>query len=380
MGIKITKETLAKIYKDYEANKSKIPKTKPKINNKNTINEIIKRNLINNNLEKNKNLSEIKNNNIKEENKNIIIENKNEKEITANQINDILFQRHKSYELLNIKEFDDNFNLNYNNNNFNGNLSMNDNNSVISDYIDISNEPILLNKIKYNENKKLKSIKLRNSYYTKLIYSKILTFQKEDKITNIFFFDWDDTLMCTSYLAPTGVLDEEESIAIDKNTIKTLDQLVASLLTKTVEKGKVFIITNAAHGWIEYSSKKLYPITSKILKQIKIVSARGLYEKRLPGDYRQWKSHAFIDTVINCNIDMRKTANILCFGDSIIELEATHKLKEIFQDAYIKTIKFKESPQPIELIKELKIILSQFDAILSNTRNLSIKVAKKKTE
>ena len=373
MGIKITKETLEKIYKDYEANKSKIPKTKPKTEKKNTINEIIKRNIINNNLDKNKKLSEIKNN------KNIIIENKNEKEIATKQINDILFQRHKSFELLNTKEFDDDFNLN-DNNNFNENLSMNDNESINSDYIDISNEPILLNKIKNNENKKLKSIKLRNSYYTKLIYSKILTFQKEDKVTNLFFFDWDDTLMCTTYLAPTGVLEEDETKTIDKNTIKSLDQLVASLLTKTVEKGKVFIITNAAHGWIEYSSKKLYPFTSKILKQIKIVSARGLYEKRLPGDYRQWKSHAFIDTIINCNFDMRKTANILCFGDSIIELEATHRLKEIFQDAYIKTIKFKESPQPVELIKELKIILSQFDAILSNTRNLSIKVAKKKNE
>ena len=379
MGIKITKETLEKIYKDYEANKSKIPKSKPKIEIKNNINDIIKRNLINNNLAKNKKLSEIKKN-IKEEKKNNIIENNNQNEINTKQINDILFQRHKSFELLNIKEFGDNLNLNDNKNYFNENLSMNDNSSVNSDYVDISNEPILLNRIKKNENKKLKSIKLRNSYYSKLIYSKILTFQKENKITNLFFFDWDDTLMCTSYLAPTGVLDEEESKSIDKNIVKNLDQLVASLLTKTLEKGKVFIITNAAHGWIEYSSKKLYPLTAKILKQIIIVSARGLYEKRLPGDYRQWKSHAFIDTIINSNIDMRKTANILCFGDSIIELEATHKLKEIFQDAYIKTIKFKESPQPIELIKELKIILSQFDAILSNTRNLSIKVAKKKNE
>ena len=163
MGIKITKETLEKIYKDYEANKSKIPKTKPKNENKNTINEIIKRNLINKNLGNNQKLSEIKNNN-KEENKNIIIGNKNENEITAKQINDILFQRHKSFELLNIKEFEDNFYLNDNNNNFNENLSVNDNSSINSDYIDISNEPILLNKIKNNENKKLKSIKLRNSY------------------------------------------------------------------------------------------------------------------------------------------------------------------------------------------------------------------------
>ena len=52
----------------------------------------------------------------------------------------------------------------------------------------------------------------------------------------------------------------------------------------------------------------------------------------------------------------------------------------MFADAYIKTIKFKECPQPMELIKELKIISSQFEIITSNMRNLSVKVAKKKNE
>ena len=372
MGIVITKETLGKIYKDYEANKSKVLNNNKKIENINNINDIFKNELFNNNNKKDKNISEINN---KEEITNII--NENEIEVN-NKINNILFGRHKSFELKNKKEIQDEFILN---DYFNENASMDDNLSENSDYIDISNEPILLNKKNTkNNNDDLKSTKLRNSYYTKLILSKIWSIPKEKKVTNLFFFDWDDTLMCTSYLAPTGVLDEEESKQIDKNIIKSLDQLVANLLTKSIENGQVFIITNAAHGWIEYSAKKLYPLTSKVLKQIKIVSARGLYEKRLPGDYRQWKSKAFIDAVLKSNIDLNKTANILCFGDSIIELEASHQLKEIFADGYIKTIKFKESPQPMELIKELKIILSQFDVILSNIRNLSIKVAKKKTE
>lgn len=372
MGIKITKETLEKIYQDYEANKSKIPKPKPKIEISNKINDILKRNLIRNNTQKNK-ISEPKNQ-IKEEKNNI---NK-EIEPSEKELNKILFQRHKSYELINKNYNEKEFFLNNNKNSID--YSVDDNLSINSDYLDISNTSILLNHKKNKEYSNLKSSKLRNSYYTKLIISKILTFQKEITITNLIFFDWDDTLMCTSYLAPTGVLDEEGSKQIDKNVIKNLDQLVATLLTKAIEKGKVFIITNAAHGWIEYSSKKLYPITSKILKQIKIVSARGMFEKKLPGDYRQWKTKAFISTIINSDIDTKKTTNILCFGDSIIELEASHQLKEIFRDAYIKTIKFKESPQPVELIKELKIIISQFDVILSNTRNLSIKVAKKKNE
>lgn len=374
MGIKITKETLQKIYKDYEENKNKIKKNKNIPKNKNNINDILKKNFINNNNKKD-NIIILEAKNTPEGNEN----NNNENEIILDkQINDILFRRNSSFELKSQLDFKEEFKLNEIENN--ENASMIDNISENSDYIDISNEPIFY-KIKNNNNeKKVKSIKLRNSYYTKLINYKLLTFEKEKKVTNLFFFDWDDTLMCTSYLAPTGMLDEEESKQIDKTVIKNLDQYASTLLSKSIENGQVFIITNAAHGWIEYSAKKLYPLTSNLLKQIKIVSARGLYEKRLPGDYRQWKSKAFIDTVINCNIDLRKTANILCFGDSIIELEASHKLKEIFADAYIKTIKFKETPQPVELIKELKIILSQFDVILSNTRNLSIRVAKKKTE
>ena len=233
--------------------------------------------------------------------------------------------------------------------------------------------------IKKKENN-IKSIKLRNSYYSKLIFSNILTYKKEPKITNIFIYDWDDTLMCTSFVAPAGILNLDDLKPADKTNMKNLDQLVSTLLTKSMEHGNVFIITNAAYGWVEYSAKKLYPMTYNILKNIKIVSARGMWEKKLPGDYRQWKSKAFIETMKTSNINFYKTANIISFGDSIIELEASHKLKEMFADGYIKTIKFKESPQPMELIKELKIITSQFDTITSNMRNLSVKVAKKKNE
>ena len=257
---------------------------------------------------------------------------------------------------------------------------MDDDKSEDSDYCDIPNEPILLKRtIKKKENN-IKSIRIRNSYYTKLIISDILTFKKETKVNNIFIFDWDDTLMCTSYVAPNGILNYEEMKQTDKTNMKNLDQLVANILTKSLEKGRVFIITNAAYGWVEFSCKKLYPMTFNVLKKIKIISARGMCEKKYPGDYRQWKSIAFVETMKLSNINFLKTANIISFGDSIIELEASHKLKETFADGYIKTIKFKEGPQPMELIKELKIISSQFDVILSNMRNLSVKVAKKKNE
>ena len=376
MGIEITKDLLKKIYNNYDKNKDKIPQKEIKKVKLKGI-DIFKNN-VKNTYNKEKYIIK---NEIKKE-----IDNKKESKNddkdgeVNNKINNILFRKHKSFDNIFNKDFQKEFYLSNKDSHFNNNNSFDDNKSENSDYDDISNEPILLKRtIKKKENN-IKSIKLRNSYYSKLVFSNILTYKKEPKITNIFIYDWDDTLMCTSFVAPAGILNLDDLKPADKTNMKNLDQLVSTLLTKSMEHGNVFIITNAAYGWVEYSAKKLYPMTYNILKNIKIVSARGMWEKKLPGDYRQWKSKAFIETMKTSNINFYKTANIISFGDSIIELEASHKLKEMFADGYIKTIKFKESPQPMELIKELKIITSQFDTITSNMRNLSVKVAKKKNE
>ena len=376
MGIEITKDLLKKIYNNYDKNKDKIPQKEIKKVKLKGI-DIFKNN-VKNTYNKEKYIIK---NEIKKE-----IDNKKESKNddkdgeVNNKINNILFRKHKSFDNIFNKDFQKEFYLSNKDSHFNNNNSFDDNKSENSDYDDISNEPILLKRTIKKKKNNIKSIKLRNSYYSKLIFSNILTYKKEPKITNIFIYDWDDTLMCTSFVAPAGILNLDDLKPADKTNMKNLDQLVSTLLTKSMEHGNVFIITNAAYGWVEYSAKKLYPMTYNILKNIKIVSARGMWEKKLPGDYRQWKSKAFIETMKTSNINFYKTANIISFGDSIIELEASHKLKEIFADGYIKTIKFKESPQPMELIKELKIITSQFDTITSNMRNLSVKVAKKKNE
>ena len=376
MGIVINKDLLKKIYTDYEKNKGQNKNTNEKAKVKKTKNlDIFKNNLINTKKIDYGNQNEIILENNKENRAKI---NKIDDEVNKN-INNILFRRHKSFDYqLNNKMQNELILSNYPN--YNDNNSVEDNKSINSDYSDISSESLLIKRTNIKNENKLKSIKLRNSYYTKLVLSEILIFQKIPKVTNIFIYDWDDTLMCTSFVAPSGILNIDDLKQNDKLNMKNLDQLVSSLLIKSMEKGEVFIITNAAYGWVEFSSKKLYPLTYNILKRIKIISARGMCEKKYPGDYRQWKTQAFIETMKESNINLLKTTNIISFGDSIIELEASHKLKDIFADGYIKTIKFKENPQPAELIKELKIINNQFDIILSNNRNLSIKVAKKKND
>ncbi len=104
----------------------------------------------------------------------------------------------------------------------------------------------------------------------------------------------------------------------DKEVISNLDSLVLKLLLKTMNLGTVFLVTNGAPGWVELSSTKFYPKTAKILQKIKVISARGLCEKKYPGDMRQWKNMAFkyaLDSMKDLNRNI--VTNIICFGDSI---------------------------------------------------------------
>jgi len=133
---------------------------------------------------------------------------------------------------------------------------------------------------------------LRKSYISKLIATKIWQPSKKEKKHNtMIIFDWDDTLLCTSYLTPTGIFNDDFELSEkDKEKISKLEGHVLKILKLAVAKGDTYIITNAAPGWVEYSCERFYPEVFEILNKVTIVSARGEYEKMYPGDSRQWKN------------------------------------------------------------------------------------------
>ena len=58
-----------------------------------------------------------------------------------------------------------------------------------------------------------------------------------------------------------------------------------------------YIITNAAKGWVEYSSRVFMPLTHRVLKtkKVEIISARSNYEGKYPLDTSKWKLEAFFE-------------------------------------------------------------------------------------
>ena len=218
---------------------------------------------------------------------------------------------------------------------------------------------------------------IRSSYITKLICKKIWSPSSKNKTHNsLIIFDWDDTLLCTTYLTKNNLFDDNIILSEkDKQKISKLEKSVFNLLSISIEKGDVFIITNAGAGWVEFSSQKYYPSILELLTKIKIISAREEYEYLFPDDPRMWKIQSFLNMQKFFNSNL--VTNIICLGDSFIEIEAGKFLASKFNQAYIKTVKFREFPKPDELNKQLNLVYNQFDIIYKSIKNLTIRVEKK---
>lgn len=225
--------------------------------------------------------------------------------------------------------------------------------------------------------------KIRYSYIQKLV-SKAYYLPKNNpksmQYNSLIIFDWDDTLFPTSFLAKNGYFSENLFLAeLEDKIQKKLEKLeksVLELINLSLTKGEVFIITNASEGWVEYTSSKYYPKFFEILDKIKIISARGEWEGTFPDNINKWKMNSFSN--LRKYFDSKLVTNIICLGDSMLEIEAGKFLANCFQEAFIKTIKFKEDPKPEELNKQLTLVIKQFNIIHSSIKSLTIRVEKRK--
>ena len=147
--------------------------------------------------------------------------------------------------------------------------------------------------------------------------------QRPPSTQSIIIFDWDDTLLCTSYLnSRQDAMNIASSIV--REQLKALEQAVVRLLTKALTLGNTFIITNTMKGWVEYSSNIWIPGVADILQQISTVSARTKYESKFPNNSHQWKVEAFLE--MTKTFDTGTITNLICMGDSMIEIDAGHIL------------------------------------------------------
>ncbi|EGR28120.1 hypothetical protein IMG5_183060 [Ichthyophthirius multifiliis] len=201
---------------------------------------------------------------------------------------------------------------------------------------------------------------LRNKYINKLINNKILKQNQTSKHQTIIIFDWDDTLFCTTSLQAQkfDYISQQQS----KNIFNLDISAVKNLLLKIC--------------WVEYSSKIFMPNVFNFITEskIQIISARTKYESQFPSQSHLWKIFSFKD--LRKNYDKQIITNLICLGDSLIEINAANILSKEFDIVFLKTIKFKEAPKIDELAKQLDLIKYKLDQIYKDFKNITIRLEK----
>lgn len=193
--------------------------------------------------------------------------------------------------------------------------------------------------------------------------------------STVVFFDWDDTILCTSFL---NLLGEDEDVQLPASAVRHLQGIQAAagrLLEAAHQLGHVYIVTNSIVGWVEHSAARWLPELLPLLRRTTVIAARSKEGLNFTGQVATWKTQAFLDTVHRLRPEA--VAEVIALGDSLYEMEAARAVGEAYPQALVKTIKFKEAPTAEELFKELEVVIDKFERIVDKTHHLSISLERK---
>lgn len=199
---------------------------------------------------------------------------------------------------------------------------------------------------------------------------------QHDGSTTTIIFDWDDTLLPSSWLAAKGLrLDFPATLPHDVVAeLAEHEVSVCALLTKAMAHGTVVIITNAETGWVELSAQRFLPTVVPVLEKLTVVSARSTFEPSFPDNPYQWKVGAFKQQVTSSlamtRSDLQKA--VISFGDSVHERDALHKVVGGMQNTFTKSVKFVERPSLEQLRREVELVHSCMDYICSCRSHLDL--------
>lgn len=191
----------------------------------------------------------------------------------------------------------------------------------------------------------------------------------------VIFFDWDDTLLPSSWLDSKGLRTLNEDVEVPRRVLKKLAavaEVVAKLLKLAMKEGRVCIVTNGEEGWVEQSAERFVPGLLPLLAQIQVISARTEFERQFPGSPTEWKIQAFTD-VLKASFDMEaEDACVISFGDSLHERNALITVTNEMDDIYSKNVKFLERPSADQLRREIDMVIGCFDSICYHNADLDM--------
>jgi len=191
---------------------------------------------------------------------------------------------------------------------------------------------------------------------------------------NVFLFDWDDTLLCSSALrlAPPSM-----------DVLRQIEAAAESLLLTAMSMGETLIVTNGTESWVPDSAARFLPGLLRTLSNVTTVSARSRYEHLHPEDPFAWKREAFRDLLSEQKYEESSPAsllsdygasdmNLIVIGDSWYEMEAARSTLSLpCAPACVKTVKFKEVPTAQELLGQIRRCTQELSRVAGSVGNIS---------
>jgi hypothetical protein len=186
----------------------------------------------------------------------------------------------------------------------------------------------------------------------------------------IIVYDWDDTLLPSSFLAENKTTLTQEEL---RKYIIDVEGIVFDLISLSLNYGKVYVVTNSETGWVKLTCERFYPKLLQLLDEITIISARSTYQHKNPNCQESWKYFAFCDVILtNPYVN-----HIIAFGDNMIDRNSiravvinTFSEKEII----LKNFKLIMFPTPMELGLQLKHILNNFPNIVNDYKHMDMQI------
>jgi uncharacterized protein (DUF1697 family) len=201
---------------------------------------------------------------------------------------------------------------------------------------------------------------------------------KKKEVAPLFLFDWDDTLLASSYLRGKGYrLDAEFQRTPEvEEGLRELEQSILDVLNTAMQLGNIVIVTNAENGWVQMSAQKFVPAAWPLLSKLKIISARSTYEQTHPNDPVQWKFCAFQENVQSAfGAESKVVKHVVSFGDSQVEREAVRAVTRSVTSCRTKSVKFAESPSLRELVRELQLVTNCMTYVVTHDGDLDLQLS-----
>eukprot|EP00429_Kryptoperidinium_foliaceum_P014120 CAMPEP_0176043282 /NCGR_PEP_ID=MMETSP0120_2-20121206/21478_1 /TAXON_ID=160619 /ORGANISM="Kryptoperidinium foliaceum, Strain CCMP 1326" /LENGTH=311 /DNA_ID=CAMNT_0017376689 /DNA_START=119 /DNA_END=1054 /DNA_ORIENTATION=- len=193
----------------------------------------------------------------------------------------------------------------------------------------------------------------------------------------LFIFDWDDTILPSSWIQRQGLRLDSSCVVRDwqRELLAEVAATTAITLTAAKRQGTVVFVTNGERGWIELSCQKFMPSLLPVIENVKLVSARTLYESPRCTSPLEWKVRAFAAEIARaCGAeaveDPTKRKNIHSLGDSVHEREALLRATAKLPNCRSKSLKFVDRPDIAQILKQHALIMRCFDEIVQHDENV----------